>query len=180
MNIGMPANGCYRVAVGSRSRPNTDGGEADALAGVEVADAPIGSALLQAVRPLAARAAAELTPLGLSPPQELVLLHCAEHGPVNQADLVRYLGRDRSTVTNMLQAMERSGLVTRQAVATDRRTRVVELLDAGRDLVPAVHAVWTRLESDMAAAVSRNQRRALLDALALVRDALLRGADLTS
>ena len=89
--------------------------------GTHVEGAPVGSLLLQVVRAHAQLGTRLLRREGVVPPQEIVLLHLDEQGPVAQADLVHYLGRDRPTVTNTLQAMERAGLIERTPSPTDRR-----------------------------------------------------------
>ncbi len=57
------------------------------------------------------------------------------------------LGLARSTITNLVDRLERAGLVGRVASPTDRRVTLVRLTDTGRDAMEAV----TRLaESDVA------------------------------
>jgi MarR family transcriptional regulator, lower aerobic nicotinate degradation pathway regulator len=115
-------------------------------AGVEVAGAPVSSALLQLVRAHAALAVRMLAELRLVPPQELVVLYLAEHGPSEQRELIRYLGRDRSTVTVTLQAMERAGLIVREPSDRDRRSIVLRLTTRGDELAPRVARLWRKLE----------------------------------
>ncbi len=109
--------------------------------------APLGSALLQVVRAHAALATRWLADVGLVPPQELVLLFLDEHGPSPQRELVRYLGRDRSTVTATIQAMERGGLVLRRPSGADKRALTVELTAQGTQLCPRANEIWRRLEN---------------------------------
>lgn len=101
-----------------------------------------------------------------------MLLYLAEHGSVPQTELVHYLGRDRSTVTATLQAMERAGLVTRASSRSDRRTMIVELTDAGLDAAPRALAAWQELERRTTRTLTAAQEARLLEALAIVRDAL--------
>ena len=56
------------------------------------------------------------------------------------------MGRDRSTVTNTLQAMERAGLIRREPSGRDRRALVVSLSAKGRALVPRVRKTWAEIE----------------------------------
>lgn len=140
--------------------------------GTHVEGAPVGSLLLQVVRAHAQLGTRLLRREGVVPPQEIVLLHLDEQGPVAQADLVHYLGRDRSTVTNTLQAMERAGLIERTPSPTDRRAMVVGLTDEGRRRVPRARAAWHRLEEVTTRGLTDAQRSALLRALTVVRDEL--------
>src|SRR5690606_3637289 len=108
--------------------------------------APVGSLLLQVVRAHAQLGTRLLRREGVVPPQEIVLLHPDDQGPVSQADLFRCLGRARSTATSTLQAMERAGLTERTPSPTDRRAMVVGLTEEGRRRIPGARAAWHRLE----------------------------------
>ncbi|WP_214417285.1 MarR family winged helix-turn-helix transcriptional regulator [Sphaerisporangium fuscum] len=145
---------------GSRSHP-----------GVQIAEAPLGSLLLQAVRAHAVLAASLLTDLGLVAPQEVILLYLQDHGRTPQAELVRFLGRDRSTVTATLQAMERGQLIVRTPSETDQRAMEVGLTDAGQALCPRVRAAWAELERLTFGRLSPVQREQLMAGLTAVRDA---------
>jgi DNA-binding MarR family transcriptional regulator len=134
--------------------------------GVVVAVAPVSSALLQLVRAHASLAVGMLADIGLAPPQELVLLYLAEHGPSPQRDLVRYLGRDRSTVTATVQAMERNALIERSPSTTDGRALTVRLTRRGSGLCPRVNAIWTELEQTTFGWLTPPQRSRLVRTLA--------------
>ena len=151
------------------SGPDGDDGSATSA---RTSSAPVGSLLLQVVRAHAQLGTRLLRREGVVPPQEIVLLHLDEQGPVAQADLVHYLGRDRSTVTNTLQAMERAGLIERTPSPTDRRAMVVGLTEEGRRRIPGARAAWHRLEEVTTRGLTDAQRSALLRALAVVRDEL--------
>ncbi|MDP9825800.1 MarR family winged helix-turn-helix transcriptional regulator [Kineosporia succinea] len=140
--------------------------------GTSIDGAPIGSALLQALRAHARMGTELLTAAGVTPPHEIVLLYLHEHGPVPQTDLVHYLARDRSTVTATLQAMERAGLVVRTPSPTDRRAMVVEMTPAGAEAAPRAKEAWQELERRTVANLSESRRRDLLAALETVRDTL--------
>jgi MarR family transcriptional regulator, lower aerobic nicotinate degradation pathway regulator len=109
---------------------------------------------------------------GVAPPHEIVLLYLDSHGPVPQTDLVHYLGRDRSTVTATLQAMERAGLVARTSSPSDKRAMIVQLSREGRSAVPRARAAWHELERRTTRALTPKQQADLMDALATIRDAL--------
>lgn len=140
--------------------------------GVSIEDAPVGSLLLQVIRAHARVATELLNEPGVSSPHEIVLLYLDTHGPVPQTDLVHYMGRDRSTVTATLQAMERAGLVARDPSPTDKRAMTVELTQKGHDTVPRAYAAWQELERRTTRSLNPSQQADLLAALVIVRDAL--------
>ncbi|KAB8195411.1 MarR family transcriptional regulator [Nonomuraea phyllanthi] len=139
--------------------------------GVQITEAPIGSLLLQAVRAHAALATSLLADLGLVAPQEVVLLYLQDHGRMPQAELVRFLGRDRSTVTATLQAMERGRLIVRTPSRTDQRAMDVDLTDTGRALCPRIRAAWAELERLTFGRLAPAQREQLKAGLTAARDA---------
>jgi NAD(P)H-dependent FMN reductase/DNA-binding MarR family transcriptional regulator len=141
--------------------------------GVEIAEAPVGSLLLQVIRAHAVVGTEMLRRLGVLPPQELVLMELARRGGSSpQTDLVRFLARDRSTVTKTLQAMERANLVERQPSDSDGRAVVVSLTDKGRQLEPMVRQAWAELEARTVAGLCEDERRSLEGMLASIRNTL--------
>ncbi|MGH9294433.1 MAG: MarR family winged helix-turn-helix transcriptional regulator [Acidimicrobiales bacterium] len=83
---------------------------------------------------------------GVFPGQELLLMQLFERDGRSQTDLVRALGLDPSTVTKMLQRMERAGWVRRRQADHDRRVVLITLTDEGRLLRDKVEAAWQAVE----------------------------------
>jgi DNA-binding MarR family transcriptional regulator len=146
--------------------------------GVSVPGAPVSSALLQTIRAHATAGAEMLAAIGLVPPQELILMRLAERGDLPQSDLVYFLNRDRSTVTNTLQAMERAGLIERRPSTSDRRAIDVDLTDKGRKLVPQAQAIWLELERQTTSLLAEADREPLLRGLAAIRESLWNRRDM--
>jgi DNA-binding MarR family transcriptional regulator len=113
-----------------------------------------------------------LRPLGLYAGQELLLLRLRERDGCSQQDLVEAMGLDHSTVTKMLQRLERAGMVTREPSASDRRATLVRLTPEGRLLCGKVEDIWTQLEEATVGRLSSSQRQQLRQLLALVEGGL--------
>lgn len=78
------------------------------------------------------------------------LIRLARHGPMTIRDLAQSLELTHSAVSQTVTAMRTEGLV--DAVAgPDARTRVIDLTQRGRDLVPFLEAEWRATEEAMAA-----------------------------
>ena len=60
-------------------------------------------------------------------------LYARQGTPVFQRDIERDFSITRSTVTNILQLMERKGYIHRQSVPQDARLKMLVLTDKGRD-----------------------------------------------
>lgn len=73
-------------------------------------------------------------------------------------------------MTKRLAALERAGLVQRLVDPADRRSRAVELTDAGRELVDQVMASRLKHEKRLLAGLRKRQRR---DLAATLRDLCL-------
>ena len=105
--------------------------------------------LLQAIRSISIRhralTAAALAPLGLHPGQEVILLNLAASGPRTQSELAAICGSEPPTISGSAQKLEAAGLVARRPSARDARISVVELTEAGRQLIPKLREVWRSL-----------------------------------
>ncbi|MCF6744060.1 MarR family transcriptional regulator [Blastococcus sp. KM273128] len=106
-------------------------------------------ALNGAVRTIAIRhraLAGELfSRLGLHPGQEVVLFDLYASGPRTQGQLAVAAGCEPSTITVSARKLEAAGLITRRPSPTDARATIVELSDAGRELVPELQAAYDEL-----------------------------------
>ncbi|MEU1404989.1 MarR family winged helix-turn-helix transcriptional regulator [Streptomyces sp. NPDC005728] len=116
-----------------------------------VADAPMSEALFRAARVHRITAGNLLRETGLYPGQELLMMQLWGQGEQRQADLIKTLGLDPSTVTKMLQRLEQSGFVTRSPSPHDRRAVVVNTTRAGQALRDRVLRAWRDLETVTAA-----------------------------
>ena len=122
-------------------------------------------AINQAIRLLSlrhrARAATLLSPLGLHPGQEMLLLELDRTGPMIQAKLSEALGCEPPSVTLMARKLEASGHLVRKPVATDKRASVVELTDSGRELVGRIKELWYALAEETVAGLDADVIAAL-------------------
>lgn len=98
---------------------------------------------------------------GTHPGQGICLHLIAAHGHSTQRDLADALHLSRPTVSRMLQAMERSGLVERRPDESDQRLTRVELTAAGRSLEEKVRGVTARLVNETIGALPEDDRREL-------------------
>ncbi|WP_157930441.1 MarR family winged helix-turn-helix transcriptional regulator [Glycomyces xiaoerkulensis] len=118
----------------------------------------IGHAIFRVARAHRAAAGRLLREIGLYPGQEIMLGHLGDHGQTRQSRLVVELGIDPSTVTKMLQRLERQGLVERRADPTDRRVAVVAITEDGKDLLGRIEDSWRRLDEITCAGFTDDDR----------------------
>jgi DNA-binding MarR family transcriptional regulator len=84
-----------------------------------------------------------LRPYGLGTTQWYVLYQLANDGPTVQRDLGRMLQVERATLSGIVAALARKGLVDQAPGLDDQRQRVLRLTDAGAEL-------WARLPDPLA------------------------------
>lgn len=100
-----------------------------------------------------------------------VLLHLTHSGPLSVGELAKHLSRAQSVVSEIVQHLERDGLLTRMRDPVDKRRSLVWLSDAALKELERDREVLSR--ELLAAAMARMtaaERRALLRGM----DALLR------
>ena len=101
---------------------------------MQSADESLSRFVTRAARDLSRAFDETLVSAGGSTPTWLVL-HALSHGPhATQRELAEAVGVRQPTLVHHLDAMERSGLVTRDRGAGNRRVQVVGLTDAGERL----------------------------------------------
>jgi DNA-binding MarR family transcriptional regulator len=85
--------------------------------------------------------AAVLEPLRIEPRDFGTLTALQATGPISQAELARHMGVSGASMVQIVDDLERRGLIERQRLASDRRTQVLHLLPD----VPEVLAQASRL-----------------------------------
>lgn len=96
----------------------------------------------------------------------LAHLHECRGGEATVAELHRAWAHRRSTLTDILDRLERRGLVRRAVLPADRRSVLVRLTAAGRRQAAAVHGALASLERGVLAAASGGRALAGFTAVA--------------
>jgi DNA-binding MarR family transcriptional regulator len=91
-----------------------------------------GALLVIAARTGQERANARLAPLGLSVKMCGVLNLLADQGPLSQHEIGQLLNIDRTTMVDLIDQLEREGIVKRALNPRDRRSHAVTLTVTGK------------------------------------------------
>lgn len=75
---------------------------------------------------------------GLTDPQLTTLREIARLGPISAGALARSIHLSQATLTGILSRLERRQFITRTRSELDRRSVMVSITDAGRNIVQAV------------------------------------------
>jgi DNA-binding MarR family transcriptional regulator len=111
---------------------------------------------------------AELADLGLSPAETNVLACLSASEPPTIRQVSRATAQPPSTLTGLLDRLERRGLVERRANPRDRRSTLVVLTAGGRSAARRVSRAFARVE----ARIPESARAGLAGILAEVDEAL--------
>jgi MarR family transcriptional regulator for hemolysin len=95
-----------------------------------------------------------LVGLGLSQARWLVLLHLSRfETPPTQRELAQSVGVEGPTLARLLDGLEAQGLVSRQAVAEDRRAKQITLSAQAQPLIEQIEAISTQLRQELFAGI---------------------------
>lgn len=133
----------------------------------------LGEQLLRVARGLRRAWMVDLSDHDLSPHEMRALRVAAERDAAPRLrDLAEALRIAPRSVTDVVDALEAKGYVTRQPDPTDRRASVVVVTEAGRAVRTAVHEARRRTVGDQLGALDAGQRAALADALTALEERL--------
>lgn len=133
----------------------------------------LGEQLLRVARGLRRAWMVDLSDHDLSPHEMRALRVAAERDAAPRLrDLAEALRIAPRSVTDVVDALEAKGYVTRQPDPTDRRASVVVVTEAGRAVRTAVHEARRRNVGDQLGALDAGQRAALADALTALEERL--------
>ncbi|WP_205669290.1 MarR family winged helix-turn-helix transcriptional regulator [Amycolatopsis suaedae] len=113
----------------------------------------------------------------VSVPQLRALFAVDAHGPLTVGRLGTLLDALPSSASRLCDRLEATGLLARQAGASDRRATTVSLTPAGRELLDDVRRARQRHLGEILAAMSPEQRTALLEGLTEFARAAARAND---
>jgi DNA-binding MarR family transcriptional regulator len=97
--------------------------------------------LMRAARSVARGFEAEAAAHGVTAPQFTVLARLLFMGPMTVSQIAAMVDADRTTMTRNLAVMAQKGWIE-EGSAEDRRERVWQLTDAGKQIVALVTPVW--------------------------------------
>ncbi len=93
-----------------------------------------------------------------------ILRYLYEHqdAEIYQKDIEKYFGICRSGVTNIIQALEKKGLVCRASVASDARLKKVMLTEAGRESHEKLGEIFKRMDAELEEGITEEELQAFL------------------
>jgi DNA-binding MarR family transcriptional regulator len=113
------------------------------------------------------------TPCGAPVPvsEAHALAALAEHGPLPQRELGEQLGLTKSTISRLVDQLERRGWAQRHAGGDDARQRLVDLTSEGRKVADDIAARRAERMSRVLEHIPEDEQRAVLAALDVLVEA---------
>lgn len=100
--------------------------------------------------------------LTLTPVQFAALSAVNAHPGIDQATLAGLVAYDRATLGKVIDKLDARGLMTRQTSPTDRRAKVLELSEAGRDLLQQARPLVDAMQPDILTGLSADERETFM------------------
>jgi DNA-binding MarR family transcriptional regulator len=116
-------------------------------------------------RVLNTRLSRESGVIGLSGPRLRLLLTVEEAGQMRMGDLADDLGVTARTITALVDALEKEGLLVRLPDPKDRRATLLALTERAQTQFEQVRRIQMDLGEEFVAPLDQGQRRLLLDLL---------------
>jgi DNA-binding MarR family transcriptional regulator len=133
----------------------------------------VGFLLAQVGARAARQFAAALAPLELAPSDAGILRLLSQAQGISQQELARRLDMHASRLVAVIDALEKRGLVTREANPQDRRLYSLNLSQAGRETLAEIGRVARGHDEAMCAGLNADERESL--ALSLQKIAARQG-----
>jgi DNA-binding MarR family transcriptional regulator len=121
------------------------------------------------------RYALALADTALTPIHAEALTLIAEHPGIKPSQLAGLLRRDRSSITAALHALDRRGLIRREATMRDRRSALLHVTETGRQSAAAVALLAQSHERLLDRIVGQDDKPRLVELLRRVAGALAEG-----
>lgn len=107
--------------------------------------------------------------MGLSDARDWLVLAALDDGQQRtQLELSRVICVDKTTLITVLDRLEHQGLVVRTVDPSDRRVRIPQITDSGREVYSTFAAARDAAEARALHGVSADDRARLLDMLAII------------
>jgi MarR family transcriptional regulator for hemolysin len=114
---------------------------------------------------------------GLTRSQWQILAYLARNEGINQKGLAELLEIEPITLGRIVDKLERLGLIERHRHPTDRRTRLLHLVEAARPKLEQIHELGDVTQGEALAGVPEDDRQHLLKTLQALKENLTQACD---
>lgn len=114
----------------------------------------------------------------MTPEQWSVLYRISEQDGLIQKEIADRAGKDKPTTTRILELLEAKGYIVKKTGEKDRRSFLVYITPAGREVVAAIGPIESRLVEEATAGISEQEYKQLIKLLERIDDNVDRLTDI--
>lgn len=104
----------------------------------------------------------ECSDFNMTPAQFAVLSVLYDQGILDQVTIANQIGFDRNTVADVIRRLEPRGLLRRPASVSDKRAKLAEITDKGREFVDAVQPAMIKAQKRLVKPLNDEEYRTLM------------------
>ena len=116
----------------------------------------------------------KLKPLGIATEQLTILAFLHKYPELSQNDLGKKVGKDKTTVTRMLEALVKKGLIRKVSDRNDRRAFLIYLTPRGEEILEAALPISKTVTEEYHRLLDDDERNHLLNALEKIQEFCLK------
>ena len=93
------------------------------------------------------------------PFEQLIVLKVIRdhHGPLVQQDIAEMMGKDKSVILRMVDALESEGFIHRVVDENDRRRNIIALTDTGNELIGRFNEIEKQVSVDLMEGITMDE-----------------------
>lgn len=110
-----------------------------------------------------------LSELGLHVGQEMILVALTKHNDLTLSELADILEVQPPTITKMVQRLESSDIVRREACKSDNRSSSICLTNKGKTLQAKMEKIWRQVEKEFFGSLTQSEKTSFQALLQKVR-----------
>lgn len=114
-----------------------------------------------------------LNEIGLTPPQFNLMVHLYFNGPLNQTNLSKDLYLAKSTISGIVERLEKRRFVKRAKREKDRRSEIVLLTPAGEEVIKRVIDKRVDFLRKITQELTEDEKEKLFELLTRMKEAAL-------
>ncbi len=92
-------------------------------------------------------------PIGVAPEQYGILMRLRENGPMTHTEIAQEASKAKPTVSRLIAALERKGMIVNKSLPNDKRTKQVHITDEGMrvldQLIPTVEDLNQKIRESL-------------------------------
>ena len=105
---------------------------------------------------------------GLVPSHGDILVKLFQESPLTMKRLAREIGRDKSTITTLVDKLVGLGYVRKEPDPVDNRAKLVSLTKKGKALLPEFKNISVNLQSKLYSSLSDQEKETLVELLSRI------------